>query len=128
MKQSTLENGKKVDFNSIYQADKNKFTSFKKLTRKKREPSGSCFVTLSSKHFLRIGGSSGPPKIIGSEHTETALKSVKLFSYENRQLLVHGTRGGLVNQVSSKAEGDFGKYSSLHFLILFFNSDSSTQS
>ena len=89
MKQSTLEDGSKENFNSIYQATKNEFTSFSngqsesKLFDAYREASGSCFVTLSTKHFVQIGGS-------GSRRTETALKNVKLFSYENQNLFVHG--------------------------------------
>ena len=101
MKQSTLEGGTKQNFNSIYQADKNEFTSFSsglsdlKLFNAYKEATGSCFVTLSSKHFLQIGGSSGPNKILGSGQVET----VKLFSYENRKLFEIGrSRGRFMNQ------------------------------
>ena len=111
MKKSTLENGTEVNFNSIYQADKNEFISFstgesdfkpsfKKLFGAENEASGSCFVTLSSKHFLQIGGSSGTTKIVGpAHHTETALRRVKLYSFTNRQLLELGhSRGRFMDQ------------------------------
>ena len=103
MKQSTLEDGSKENFNSIYQATKNEFTSFSngqsesKLFDAYREASGSCFVTLSTKHFVQIGGS-GSSKILGSRRTETALKNVKLFSYGNRQLFEHGHSRSRMNQ------------------------------
>ena len=104
MKQSTLEDGGHENFNSIYQAELNEFTSFSsgqsdlKLFNAYKEASGSCFVTLSTKHFVQIGGSSGSSKILGPRRTEAALQNVKLFSYENRQLFEHGHSRSRMNQ------------------------------
>ena len=94
MKQSTKEDGSKQNFNSIYQAAQNSFVNFNggqsdlTLFGAYHEASGSCFVTLSSKHFLKIGGFSNT-KILGS-----GFKNVKLFSYKNRQLFEHGHSRG----------------------------------
>ena len=103
MKQSTKEDGSKENFNSIYQATKYEFTSFfsglsdSKLFNAYKEASGSCFVTLSTKHFVQIGGS-GSSKILGPRRTEAALQNVKLFSYGNRQLFEHGHSRSRMNQ------------------------------
>ena len=103
MKQSIKKDGSKHNFNSIYQATDNKFTRFiggqsdSTLFDAYFEAPGSCFVTLTSKHFLQIGGS-GTIRITGSAQ-ETALTRVKLFSYTNQQLFEHGhSRGRIINQ------------------------------
>ena len=99
MKQSDLEDGSQHNFNSIYQAASNQFTEFKTgrsdriLLDAYKSASGSCFVTLSTKHFLQIGG---------TDEDGNVGTTVKLFSYDNRNLFEIGHsrgRGGrIINQ------------------------------
>ena len=96
-------------FTSIYQAETNEFTDFVggnkgrsdlKLTAAYNKAVGSCFVTLTSKHFLQIGGND----------QGVASTNVQLFSYVDRQLFEHNHfrgRGRIVNQEHQVSEWKF---------------------